>query len=491
MPYFGDVDGDGDLDLVVGGGDGTLAYFETTGTATHPVYVQQTGAADPFDGIDAGDDSTPALGDMDGDGKLDLVVGNSDGDTLEYFKNTGTTTSPVLVQQTGAANPFNDAASDGASPGLGDVDGDGDLDLVVGESDGTLLYFRNDAVLGGTDGDDTLVVQATPGGAAGDVTYVLNGEPPVALSSVPSFTFSGGQGNDTLTVNLANGAPLVGSPIAFDGGAGANTLDLDAAGLPVHVSPGGFTAAGQAVTFSAATAVHVNNAAAVNAGAGPDTIDRATALAGLSAQERFVQALYLAELGRAGTQAELDSWVNGVLTAPGGSQQAVAAGIAGSPEAEGHLVDSWYRAFLGRPANSAEEQGWVKPLQAGQSEEQVLSQILGDAGHEFYGRAQALGLAGTPDQNYVQALYQALLGRSANSNELAGWGKALAAVDRQGVALAILQSQEFRTDQVDANYAALLHRPADAGLGGWVASGLDLHALRVGFESGTEFFTNG
>src|SRR5262249_41222698 len=129
--------------------------------------------------------------------------------------------------------------------------------------------------------------------------------------------------------------------------------------------------------------------------------------------------------------------------------------------------------------------------QAGQSEEQILSRILGEVRGEFFDRAQSLGLSGTPEQNYVQALYQALLGRAAGGDELAGWGKALTAVGWQGVALALLQSPEYRARQLDAFYVALLHRPADAGLAGWLTSGLDLHAVRVGFESGTEFFTNG
>ena len=58
----------GDLDLVVGEWDGELIYIENTGTSTAPVFVRRTGSANPFDGIDVGDDSAPALGDLDNDG---------------------------------------------------------------------------------------------------------------------------------------------------------------------------------------------------------------------------------------------------------------------------------------------------------------------------------------------------------------------------------------------------------------------------------------
>ena len=60
----------GDLDLVVGAGDGSLNYIENTGTSTAPVFVQRTGSANPFDGIKSGELSAPALADLDGDGTL-------------------------------------------------------------------------------------------------------------------------------------------------------------------------------------------------------------------------------------------------------------------------------------------------------------------------------------------------------------------------------------------------------------------------------------
>src|SRR5262249_42843578 len=87
-----------------------------------------------------------------------------------------------------------------------------------------------------------------------------------------------------------------------------------------------------------------------------------TSASGLTADERFEQALYLDDLGRAGSQAELDLWLP-VLKA--GGQQGVAAGIQGSFEARDHLVKTWYQTYLGRAAGDTEELGWVGQLGAG------------------------------------------------------------------------------------------------------------------------------
>src|SRR5262249_48823036 len=155
-----------------------------------------------------------------------------------------------------------------------------------------------------------------------------------------------------------------------------------------------------------------------------------------------------------------------------------------------HLVRSWYLAFLGRTANGVEEMGWVNLLQAGVKEEQVLSRILGDTvNHEFYDRAQTLVTSGSPDERFVQALYQVLLHRTASDAEVSSHLQGtVVPARRPQVVLDFLLGQEFRRDQFEGYYNALLHRPGDAGLVGWVASGLDLHGVRVAFESGSEFF---
>ncbi len=87
------------------------------------------------------------------------------------------------------------------------------------------------------------------------------------------------------------------------------------------------------------------------------------------------------------------------------------------------------------------------------------------------------------------ALYLLLLNRTGASSEAAGWVSNLPSLGQQGVALAFLQSSEFRTDQFEGYYNALLDRPDDQpSLNNWVFSNLDMDTVRIAFESGPEFY---
>ena len=142
-PTFIDLDGDSDIDLIVGDGHGNIAYFENTGTATTPGFTQRIGATNPFDGITMGIRSTLVLVDLDSDGDQDLAVGTNDG-SVPYYENIGTSANPEFTLRTGASSPTSNInAGSYNSPAFVDVDGDNDFDLVVGNNHGDILYFEN------------------------------------------------------------------------------------------------------------------------------------------------------------------------------------------------------------------------------------------------------------------------------------------------------------------------------------------------------------
>ncbi|MGB1019258.1 MAG: FG-GAP-like repeat-containing protein [Chitinophagales bacterium] len=144
-----DLDGDGDLDMMSGEYSGFFYYFENAaGAGNTPVFF--AGAqTNPFSLTNIGLLSNSELVDLDGDGDLDMMAGESSGN-FNYFENTaGAGNTPVFaVVQT---NPFG-LTDIGASSNsdLVDLDGDGDLDMMSGANNGVFNYFENTAGAGNT-----------------------------------------------------------------------------------------------------------------------------------------------------------------------------------------------------------------------------------------------------------------------------------------------------------------------------------------------------
>jgi len=148
LPAFADMDNDGDLDFFSNNYQDGVIYFENIGDATNPNYgpVQESVFGLPTTGL-----IISTVGDLDGDGDNDFLysgVYNYYGEGLSYMTNVGTADFPLFTPALTEVNPFNisfDIPAGLFIPELVDLDQDGDLDLMVAVyyDEIELNYFEN------------------------------------------------------------------------------------------------------------------------------------------------------------------------------------------------------------------------------------------------------------------------------------------------------------------------------------------------------------
>ncbi|MDA1120031.1 MAG: FG-GAP-like repeat-containing protein [Bacteroidetes bacterium] len=130
-----DFDGDGKADIVVAnGGNSTVSILRNISTSIGII------AFDPKVDLTSGGPSSVATSDLDGDGKVDLVVANGSSNTVSVFRNTGIGDGIISydskIDYATDAQPF--------SVSIGDLDGDNKADLAVANYGSTTIsVFRN------------------------------------------------------------------------------------------------------------------------------------------------------------------------------------------------------------------------------------------------------------------------------------------------------------------------------------------------------------
>jgi hypothetical protein len=208
---LGDVDGDGDLDAFVGNAgqqnrlhlNGGTGFFADVTATNLPALLSLTRAA--------------ALGDVDGDGDLDLFVGNGGQDRLYLNAGSGVFTD-------GTATHLPALLDDTSAVALGDVDGDGDLDAFTGNV-GSCGAF-------GCAGAQSRLYR---NGGTGVFTDVTATSLPALLGVTRAVALGDVDGDGDLDAYLGNGGPL-GPPeqnrLYLNGGTGLFT-DVTAPNLPL------------------------------------------------------------------------------------------------------------------------------------------------------------------------------------------------------------------------------------------------------------------
>ncbi|MGI4870227.1 MAG: FG-GAP-like repeat-containing protein [Janthinobacterium lividum] len=207
-PAATDLDSNGRLDLLVGDHNGHLTRFEQT--APNAVSF---GAGVVLSGINVLANAAPTVTDLEGNGRLDLLVGNvaAAGSTVARYEQdaagSGTFTSRGNLGLSGVNN-YNSLA-----PVVTDLDGDGRLDLLVGNVFGTVQRYVQAQSLNVT----SLSPAANAGGVAVGSSVVATFNMPLASSPAPVLRVFGNQRGGRTGAAVVSGSTLTYTPPAGAG----------------------------------------------------------------------------------------------------------------------------------------------------------------------------------------------------------------------------------------------------------------------------------
>lgn len=140
-PCLVDFRGNGLLDMFNGHASGYITYARNTGSATNPSWTASANLTNVASDFANAGYAAPAAVDIDGDGTNEVFAGCAS-NTIYMWEVTGTKAAPTFVLVT---NQYADIHHTGryTAPTFCDIDADGKYDLFIGADDGEILYYHN------------------------------------------------------------------------------------------------------------------------------------------------------------------------------------------------------------------------------------------------------------------------------------------------------------------------------------------------------------
>jgi hypothetical protein len=201
IPTFGDLNGDGKADMIIGTSDGTLLYAENRSTNDSLIFEKPITS---YQNIDVGAFASPQLFDIDKDGTNDLLIGNQVG-KITYYQNTGNESQAIFTWKSDNfgnvdLRDYEESYFGYATPCFFRTH-EGETRLFVGAENGYIMYFKN--IDNNLNGSFTLI---------DTLFYIQNNKPidihagyrsSVSLGSLTNDTFP-----DLIVGNFAGGLSL-------------------------------------------------------------------------------------------------------------------------------------------------------------------------------------------------------------------------------------------------------------------------------------------
>jgi len=449
---IGDLNNDGQLDVVVGGDSSPGGNYQQGGHVTvlssdgKRIWDVQTPQVEW---------TAPVLADLQNNGKLDVVIGTG----YFYTSANGIPGTPAFPGNEVLAYDPNGNLLPGwpyitgpntsdhrvdTAPAVADLTGSGQLDVIVSDGAGNISAIGPNGVALWVENFQPINLYSSP--IVADVTG--SGKPDVIISGLGlTEAFDGATGTVVWSTNNPGQASDAAAAVGQFIGDGSYQLATVSLGVTVNGVP---TGPSDLDVYNLGTSTLTPPWPQLRKTASADVVVRSE-----SYVTSLITDLYNNALGRAPGASDLATWVPIFQTAEtlaGGSGPIYQ--IVASYEARSIQITSWYATYLGRAVDPSGLTGWENFLAAGQSYAAAQANILGSP--------ENFSLAGGTNTLWVTYLYKTLLGRAPDTTGLNAWVSDLNKnlVTRSQVALNFLTSPE----KEDAFVASVYQKYVPGGL---------------------------